>query len=244
MYDINLKNIKVARRDFILIFSFGVVLLIAMIGLYISNEKKLKSMDSVVEAQHVEVVEEKSGDTIMYRLKYHYEVNGKQFTCDSTSASSEYPNTNKTKVYYDSLEPTKCMTEYGQTSNIYFVILILLCLALIVFAIDKLKKIKKRINCILELNQKGKLVKNLQYRLEATNPNKGSLLKPVVDYILPNGVKVTLEGDARHDLKYSDEDGLVDLLIDENNPDNYFIDFEINRLTGNLPSDYYQTPQQ
>ena len=33
---------------------------------------------------------------------------------------------------------------------------------------------------------------------------------------------------------------MVDLLIDESNPDNYYIDFEINRLSGNLPQDYYQ----
>ena len=29
------------------------------------------------------------------------------------------------------------------------------------------------------------------------------------------------------------------LIIDESNPDNYYIDFEINRLTGNSSQDYY-----
>ena len=38
--------------------------------------------------------------------------------------------------------------------------------------------------------------------------------------------------------------GLVDLVIDENNPTNYFIDFDINRLGGNLPSDYYVEPKK
>ena len=33
---------------------------------------------------------------------------------------------------------------------------------------------------------------------------------------------------------------MVYLLIDENNPDNYYIDFEINRLSGNLSQYYYQ----
>ena len=37
---------------------------------------------------------------------------------------------------------------------------------------------------------------------------------------------------------------MVDLLIDESNTDNYYIDFEINRLSGNLPQDYYQGNQQ
>ena len=61
----------------------------------------------------------------------------------------------------------------------------------------------------------------------------------VVDYTLSNGENVTLYGDARYDNKLCDDDGMVDLLIDENNQDNYYIDFEINRLSGNLPQDYY-----
>ena len=32
------------------------------------------------------------------------------------------------------------------------------------------------------------------------------------------------------------------MVIDEADPDNYFIDFEINRLSGNQPSDYYNDP--
>ena len=46
---------------------------------------------------------------------------------------------------------------------------------------------------------------------------------------------------APYNRKYSDQDGMVDLVIDENSPKNYFIDFEINRLSGNLPSDYAQS---
>ena len=37
---------------------------------------------------------------------------------------------------------------------------------------------------------------------------------------------------------------MVDLIIDESDPNNYFIDFEINRLTGNLPQDYNQQNNQ
>ena len=37
---------------------------------------------------------------------------------------------------------------------------------------------------------------------------------------------------------------MVDLLIDESNPNNYYIDFEINRLAGNSPQDYYQQNNQ
>lgn len=73
--------------------------------------------------------------------------------------------------------------------------------------------------------------------------NNVKIKRPVIDYMLPTGTVITLTGDARHDRKHWDSDGMVDLLIDENNLDNYYIDFEINRITGNLPQDYYQSNQ-
>ena len=73
--------------------------------------------------------------------------------------------------------------------------------------------------------------------------NDVSIQCPVVKYTLPSGETIELKGDPRHDRKLSDDDGMVDLVIDESNPENYFIDFEINRISGNLPSDYFQQPQ-
>ncbi len=64
--------------------------------------------------------------------------------------------------------------------------------------------------------------------------------KPVINYSLPDGKVLELEGDLRYDNKLSGDDEFVDLVIDESNPQNYFIDFEINRLTGNLQGDYYK----
>ena len=107
-------------------------------------------------------------------------------------------------------------------------------------------KISKRVKAVQELNKKGKLVKNLPYRLEDTGMtvNNVRIQRPVVDYTLPSGSIIKLLGDPRHDKKSADSDGMVDLVIDENNPDNYFIDFEINRLTGNLPQDFYISNNQ
>jgi len=108
-----------------------------------------------------------------------------------------------------------------------------------------IKNINKKIKIINELNKKGKLVKNLPYRLENTGMtlNNRRIKRLVVDYKLSTGTVITLYGDARHDRKHYDEDGMVDLLIDESNPENFYIDFEINRLTGNLSQDYYQQNQ-
>ena len=74
--------------------------------------------------------------------------------------------------------------------------------------------------------------------------NNVPIKRPVIDYTLPSGTVIQLYGDPRHDRKTADADGLVDLIIDESNYENYFIDFEINRLSGNLETDYYNKSQQ
>lgn len=42
------------------------------------------------------------------------------------------------------------------------------------------------------------------------------------------------------DFELSNDDNFIDLLIDEDNPTNYIIDYNINRKSGNLPTDYYK----
>ena len=107
--------------------------------------------------------------------------------------------------------------------------------------IAKAKKTLKRIN---SLNQNGKLVKNLPFHIEDTNTTVNGVqgIRIVVDYNMPNGTVVTLKGDPRYDGKISDSDNKVDLVIDENDPEKYYIDFEINRISGNKPEDYYVDP--
>ena len=157
------------------------------------------------------------------------------------SSSSIYPGEENKTVYYDSKNPNNCITEYSKSSNKILILVMILPLIFIVVAIHGLSKTKKRVKAILELNQRGKLIKNLPYRMENTNVsvNGVPLQRIVVDYTLPTGSTITLRGDTRSDGRQRDNDGLVDLVIDEQNPDLYFLDFDINRLTGNTPSDYY-----
>ena len=178
----------------------------------------------------------------MYSPVYHYNVNGEEYSCSSNSSSSIRPSESNALVYYDSKKPSRCMTSYSKSSNKMLLIFLILPVIFIALGVVNINKVNKRIKIIKELNTKGKLVKNLPYRLENSNlkVNGVPIQLPVVDYILPSGVTITLRGDPRHDNKLADVDGMVDLVIDENNPENYFIDFEINRLTGNLQSDYYK----
>lgn len=134
------------------------------------------------------------------------------------------------------------MTEYSKSNNIFPLLFTVLPLIFIVVLVVNITKVIKRIKSINELNKKGKLVKNLPYHLENTSMavNNVPIQMPVVNYSLPSGETVVLYGDPRHDKKIADADGMVDLVIDEDNPENYFIDFEINQISGNLPTDYYK----
>lgn len=243
MYDINTKNVKKEKNIFYIFFLVGIIMLIVMGWLYISSVIKAKSLDSTVTSTSVEVKSYISDEgNTMYSPVYTYEVNGQTYKCGSTSSSSIYPSSDNKTVYYDSTNPSNCMTEYSKFGNTILIFCLLIPIVFIVIAVINITKVNKRLKIILELNQTGKLIKNLPYHLENTGKvvNGIPIQMPVVEYTLPNGVNVTLYGDARHDRKTHDADGMVDLIIDENNPQNYFIDFEINRISGNLPQDYYK----
>lgn len=245
MFDINIKNVKKGRRFFYLFLVIGILILFIIVLVFVSSTIKLNRLDSTVLSTSVEVKSyvNDEGNT-MYSPVYHYEVNGQKYSCGSNSSSSLNPGTQNKNVYYDSNNPSDCMTQYSKSGNYIMLLFLFLPIIFILIAVINIRKVNKRVKLILELNQKGKLIKNLPYRLENTGMivNNVPIQRPVVDYMLSSGATITLYGDARHDKKHFDADGMVDLLIDENNMDNYYIDFEINRLSGNLPQDYYQQP--
>ena len=245
MYDINTKVIKKGIKFYLIFFVVGILFLVIMLAVIINTANKKNSLDGEIVSTHMEVSSNYDGDSTTYKPTYYYSVNGDSYTCTASSSSSIYPKEGA-KVYYDTKEPSKCLTEYDTKANTILYIALLIPIACIVVAVLNFSKINKRIKIVNELNQTGKLVKGLPYRLEDTGMkvNNRPIRRPVVDYVLATGSTVTLKGDPRHDNKEFDEDGKVDLVIDENNPEKYFIDFEINRLTGNTPSDYYSNSKE
>lgn len=243
MYDIKVDNVKKGKKFFYVFLIVGILFLAIMLGVLIGNVTKLKSLDASTMSTSIDInqyISDEGSD--MYSPIYHYKVDGKEYTCSSNSSSSVRPSESNSLVYYDSKDPSRCMTEYSKSGNALLLVFLIIPLICIAVGAINIKKVNKRVQIIKDLNMKGRLVKNLTYRLENSNMsvNGVAIQLPVVDYTLPNGVTVTLRGDPRHDKKVCDADGMVDLVIDENNPENYFIDFEINRLTGNLQSDYYK----
>lgn len=241
MYDINTKNVKKGKKFYFIFVAVGILFLGIMGGIVIHNYTKLNSLDGKTMSTRIDVNSyiDDEGQT-MYSPIYYYVVHEKEYSCASNSSSSINPGTENKPVYYDTKNPSNCMTEYSKSSNWILIAFMLLPIIFIVVGVLNMIKVNKRVKQIEELNQKGKLVKNLLYRLENTGMvvNNVPVQRPVVEYTLPTGSTITLYGDPRHDKKTGDADGMVDLVIDEQNPDNYYIDFEINRIGGNLPSDY------
>lgn len=247
MYDIDVKNVRKGKKFYFMFLVAGLFFLLIMGGILVSSSIKLNNLDSKVISTRVEVNSHIDDEgSRMYSPVYYYNVNDIEYSCSSNSSSSINPGTENKTVYYDSNKPEECMTDYAKSSNNIILLFMLLPILFIVIGVVNIKKINKRIKAIKELNQKGKLVKNLPYRLEKTGMevNGIPILRPVVGYTLSSGSSIILHGDPRHDKKMADVDEKVDLVIDENNPHNYFIDFEINRLSGNLEQDYYKQEHQ
>lgn len=242
MYDISTKNVRKGKGFYYIFLAAGLLFLIILCAVLILSYSRLKSLDSTTTSTRVIINSHEDDEgNLLYSPTYYYSVDGEEYLCKSNVSSSIRPGAENKKVYYDSKNPSKCMTEYSKSSNKFLLIFFILPLVFIIVAVVNIRKVNKRVKLIKQLNENGKLVKNLPYHLENTGMvvNNIPIQRPVVEYTLPNGSTITLFGDPRNDRKSFDSDGMVDLVIDENNPDNYFIDFEINRLTGNLPSDYY-----
>ena len=91
------------------------------------------------------------------------------------------------------------------------------------------KKVKEKNKMYDYLELHGKLVKGLKYQMMPTGKSENNIpiYMIVADYELENGSVIKLFGDSRFDRKFVDEDGLVDAIIDPENPQNCYLDFNI-----------------
>ncbi len=249
MYDIDLKNVKKGNSGVIFMILIGLLFAGIGIGMFASTVIKKNRMDSEVEAYKVDINEHYDSDNgTMYSPTHFYVVDGVNYTCSGGGSTGSITSAMRDEtVYYNSSDPSDCMTDYSKSTNNLFFIIFTLMGGLVAFlGFASIVKTRKRINKIKYLNQNGKLIKNLPYHMEDTNArvNDRVIQRPVVDYKLPSGSSIKLYGDPRYDNKACDQDGFVDLLIDPNDLNNYFIDFDINRLSGNLGSDYYKPTEE
>lgn len=200
-----------------------VLLYVLFLGPFVASITKLKNLNSSVLSSSVAIKSYVNDErTTMYTASYYYKLDGKTYNCVSSSSTSIRPDTKNKLVYYDSANTKYRMLEYSKGNYYLLLIFLLIPIVFILIAVINIRKINKRVKAILELNQKGKLIKGLPYRLENSGiiVNNVPMKRLVVDYILPSSSIVTLYGDVRNDRRSFDADGKADLLIDESNPEN------------------------
>ena len=110
-----------------------VALLFGGIGIYlIFISGNVSKFDSQARAYRIEVDEQYSDDSIVYYPIYYFNVGEKEYVCRSKSGSSFSPDESKNKVYYDSMNPEKCMTESDKGSSKFMGIICLVASVIIV----------------------------------------------------------------------------------------------------------------
>ena len=116
------------------------ILIFAGAGVYLTFiSGNVNKYDSEVEAYQMDINKHTDIDSgWVYSPIYYFKVNGKEYKCSSKTSSSATPNERKNKVYYDSKNPEKCITEYETSSNrVGGIICLVVAIVIVVLAIKK-----------------------------------------------------------------------------------------------------------
>ncbi len=246
VYNINFKKTKFNKIFGVVFLSMGLLFFIIFGSISINGIIKKNSLDASVKAKNVEWKEsyDHEDNSVTYSPIYYYEVDNKQYICDS----NVYSNIQKSSgiVYYDSNNPSKCMTDFESNSNWIFLFFLLIPTIFIGVGIAFIKSYSKRQKKLKKLATTGVLVKGIPYQIIDSNTSvNGRRLKCFsIMFTFPNGTTKNIVSDPAYDHVLSDYDGKCDLLYDPNNYDNYFIDFEITTTGVGNPNIIYYNPNE
>lgn len=225
MYSIDniLKTNKLMYK-IVFIVSLVFILLFSIIGLKdiisVSSTYNRKVKSNISEFIPI--------DNNMYKKVYYFDTDNKQFSClDSVVIHNKNGNADKKTIYYNFEDPNVCTTSIIKKTNfIVYIFIILLCIPLLIGLIGMIK-INKKINKIKMLSKCGKLVKNLQYELIEMKKKNGNILyKAKTEYKFKKQ-ELILYSESIYEKSLFDKYSTIDLLINENDVSDYFLDFNI-----------------
>ena len=109
------------------------------------------------------------------------------------------------------------------------IIFIAVGVLLIVCGKKEEKKHQTEIDRVQKLAKTGTLVKNIPYEIERSSitDNNGPVYQIKITYKNASGVEIPLLSNPKYGGVLGSKSGTADLLIDENDYSNYYIDFEI-----------------
>ena len=231
MYKLDYNNAK-KLGNFGLPFLLIGILFLAIFGFVMFGGMfKKNRMDSTVEAYKVEINSHRDSEgSMLYKPTYFYMIDGKEYHYTPSYSTNVGVNKMQDKtLYYNSKDPYDVVAEFESSFNLLYVFIMLFIAIFPIVGIMEIKKSRRKIANMKKLATSGTLIRNLEYRMVPTgySINNRRLMAIEVDYELPSGEVVTLTGEPRFDRKVKDRDGFVDLLIDLDNPENYYMDFNI-----------------
>lgn len=225
MYSIDniLKTNKLMYK-IIFIFSLAFILFFSIIGL-----KDIINVSSTYNRKVKSNISEYiPTDNNMYKKVYYFDADNRQFSClDSVVINNKNNQIDKKTIYYNFEDPNVCTTNIIKKTNlIVYIFIISLCIPLLIGLIGMIK-INKKLNKIKMLSKCGKLVKNLQYEVVEIKKKNGNILyKAKTKYKFKNQVLI-LYSESIYDKKLFKEYPTIDLLINENDVNDYYLDFNI-----------------
>ncbi len=234
------RNKESNKFGFILTF-IGLLFFVILLVVLINMTSKKNKMDQKTTATSIDENFHYDDDgSGIYSPVFYYIVNGNTYSCKASVSSSNRPSSNTT-IYYDSKNPSSCITEYDLSTAGFLYIFIGISgfiLAIGLYFLVKNFRIKNRFK---SLSTKGKLIKGLPYTVKTTNSylNGHQGEKIIVTYTTPSGETKEFVGKTRYDLDNIENTDVVDLLVDPDNYNNYYIDFDI-QYTEDAPVEFYQ----
>lgn len=232
VYDIDTKKLKVSYISGIVSLVIGIVIFIIISSYSIPTFIKKNNLSEEVQATKIEwkTKEIEPISLEFYSADYTYQVNNNTYVC----SSKYYGDTQQTKMtlYYDKNNPSECLTSFDiEISTIILFILVIPIVFLFAGSTTIISRRKKN-KAIDHLVTYGTLIKRVPYQIYTTNKKvDGQVIKYfIVKYTFENGVKKLFKSDFFINPD-CDNYGLCDLLVDEKNLDNFYIDFEI-KTTG------------
>ena len=229
MYNIDVSNIKKDNRVNYIFLILGIIAFIVMISIAViiaNNENKLTASTQSYKTEYEEV---EGDDGTMYKAAYYYKVDNKEYICSPDFRSSNKPSYKSNTIYYNPSNPKQCSTS---SLRIFLIAMSSLFLVPIVFTLIGLfgmRRVSNRIKKMNELATYGKLIRGLEFETipSSTYINGRNVPQIKIKYQMPDGTIRELISDKRYDMIDGAYGKTVDLLIDENDPSTYYIDFNI-----------------
>lgn len=226
IYNVNLKRNKALLSIGLIFTIIGAIFLILFGTFVFLDLSKKKSLDGEIAAYDVEWSSHINDEgNELYSPTYYYEVNGNKYICTSNSSSST--KSGKGIVYYDTTNPSKCMTDFESNSSFLFMIFLIIPLLFIIIGLFFIRKYINRNKVIKRLAYDGVLVKGIPCQIVNSNISLNNVpLKCLsISYKFPDGNIRNLKSDPLHIINSNLM--VCDLLYDANNYNNYYIDWEI-----------------